>query len=71
MAFTITGTLIVDETTGMQNGAPGADTTGNDVVDAVGAFSTTVTAFDTILSAVVTQSLANVNVTVAVRKTAR
>ena len=66
MAFTITGSLIVDETTGKQNGAPGADTTGNDVVDGLGAVGTTVTAFDNILSAVVTQSLAGVNVSVAV-----
>ncbi|WP_137896118.1 DUF5801 repeats-in-toxin domain-containing protein, partial [Ramlibacter sp. 2FC] len=67
MAFTITGTLIVDETSGTQNStAGGGDLTGNDVADGLGFISSGVTAFDTLLAAVVTQDLTGVNVTVAV-----
>lgn len=66
MAFTINGTLIVDETAGKQNGAPGVDTTGNDIADGLGFISTTVSVFDTILLQMLKQNLSGVNVTVAV-----
>ncbi|AOE87526.1 beta strand repeat-containing protein [Pseudomonas sp. TCU-HL1] len=57
MAITITGTLIVDETLGTQD---------NDVLAGLGALITGVSAFDTLLNAVVVQDLTGVNVTVAV-----
>ena len=67
MAITITGTLIIDETLGKQNAtAGGSDITGNDVADGLGFLNTGVTAFDTLLNAVVVQDLSGVNVTVAV-----
>ncbi|MBN3865821.1 hypothetical protein HCU66_26920, partial [Pseudomonas frederiksbergensis] len=67
MAITITGTMIIDETSGKQNAtAGGSDTTGNDVKDGLGFQTTGVAAFDTLLNAVVVQNLTGVNVTVAV-----
>ena len=57
MAITITGTLIIDETSGKQN---------NDVADGLGFINTGVSAFDTLLQNVVVQNLNGVNVTVSV-----
>ncbi len=54
MAFTINGSLVIDETSGTQNAADQADSTGNDVADGLGALSTEVPQFDALLSAVVT-----------------
>lgn len=53
MAITATGTVvIVDETTGQQNNASGADATGNEFVFGAGGAPTLPPAFDTALAAV-------------------
>ncbi|AYC31598.1 hypothetical protein D3880_03950 [Pseudomonas cavernae] len=67
MAITITGTLIIDETLGTQNAtAGGSDLTGNDVAHGLGFLNTGVSAFDTLLGAVVLHDLTGINATVSV-----
>jgi hypothetical protein len=66
MAFTITGQLVVDETTGTQNtSAGGSDITGNDVAFGLGAVATSVLEFNALLSLAVTQTVVQTNVSVS------
>lgn len=65
MAFTISGSLVIDETTGTQNAADLADSTGNDVADGLGSLATYAPQFDALLSVVVPLGTLPINVAVS------
>ncbi|NKE68083.1 hypothetical protein RAMLITH_19855, partial [Ramlibacter sp. RBP-2] len=65
MAFTITGSLTIDETTGTQNAAASGDSTGNDVAGGLGTLVANVPEFDALLSLVVAPGVLPTNVSVS------